>query len=147
MHNNILAGHLMLDKTIARVRRRYFWPFQTTVDRFIASCEPCQLANHPHTTPKARLRPIQIQVSRTLELVTSDYLGPLKRSRNGNTNIIVICDQKSKYAWFKPTRNQEAKTTAPIYVKIQMEFGIFEKLLTDKFRIQSDCRNERVIRQ
>ena len=102
MHNNILAGHLMLDKTIARVRSRYFWPFQTTeVDRFIASCEPCQLANHPHTTPKARLKPIQIQVSRTLELVTSDYLGPLKSSRNGNTNIIVICDQKSKYAWFQ----------------------------------------------
>jgi hypothetical protein len=61
-------------------------------------------------------------------------MGPLKRSKAGNINIVVICDQKTKYAWFRATRNQEAIVLAPILVKIQMEFGIFEQILSDQGR-------------
>jgi hypothetical protein len=116
----------MFDKTLIKTRNRFFWPFmRIQIQDFIASCEPCQLATHPQRIPKAKLTPIQTKVKRSLELVTTDFVGPLKRSKAGNINIVVICDQKTKYAWFRATRNQEAIVLAPILVKIQMEFSGF----------------------
>ncbi len=126
MHATLLRSHLMFDKTIVKVRNRYFWPFmRTQVHKFIST------ATHPHRTPRAPLQPIQTQVKRTFELVTTDFIGPLKRSRHGNINIVVICDQKSKYAWFRAMRTQD-RHLEPVLVKIQMEFDIFEQLLSDR---------------
>jgi hypothetical protein len=131
LHARPLSGHLMMDKTFARMTARFFWPFmKRDVQSFIDQCQECQLANHPHKTPRALLKPIQ--ADRILELVTSDYMGPLKQSRKGNINILVISDHKSKFAWFRPTRLQTAKVTAQHLAKIQLEFGLFEKLLTDQ---------------
>jgi hypothetical protein len=133
MHSNRLSGHLMMEKTFNRIASRFFWPFmKRDIQKFISECEKCQLATHPHRNPKALLKPIK--VNRVLEMVTSDFMGPLKRSKKGNINIIVLTDQKTKYAWLRATRDQLETTTAPIIAKVQLEFGIFEKLLTDQGR-------------
>lgn len=132
MHSNVLSGHLMFDKTIARIKNRFFWPFMSSqIQKFISSCEPCQLATHPHRTQRAPLQPIQLQVNRTLEFVTTDYIGPLKRTKRGNTSIVVIVDHKTKYGWIRATKTQEANHLAPILIKIQTEFGFFEMLHSD----------------
>ena len=131
MHSNLLNGHLMMDKTFRRITSRFFWPFmKRDVQQFISECEKCQLATHPHKTTKALLK--SIRVDRVLEMVTSDFLGPLKKSRNGNYSILVLVDQKSKFCWLRATRNQLATTTAKIIAKVELEFGIFEQLLTDQ---------------
>ena len=119
MHSNRLSGHLMMEKTFNRIASRFFWPFmKRDIQKFISECEKCQLATHPHRNPKALLKPIK--VNRVLEMVTSDFMGPLKRSKKGNINIIVLTDQKSKYAWLRATRDQLATTTAPIIAKVQL---------------------------
>ena len=105
---------------------------RTTTTRSSSMQSPCQRATHPHRTPRAPLQPIQVKVKRTLELVTTDFVGPLKKSRNGNVYIVEVCDQKSKFAWFRAMRSQEARLLAPVLVKIQMEFGIFEQILSDQ---------------
>ena len=71
-------------------------------------------------------------MNRILEMVTSDFMGPLKRSRNGNINILVLADQKSKFCWLRATKNQLAITIAKHIAKIELEFGLFEQLLTDQ---------------
>lgn len=125
----------MFDKTISRIKKRFLWPFMTTqVQKFIASCEPCQLATHPHRIPRAPLQPIQLQVNRTLEFVTTDYIGPLKRTKRGNTSIVVIVDHKTKYGWIRATKTQEANHLAQILVNIQTEFGFLEMLHSDQGR-------------
>ena len=100
------------------------------ITQYIAECQECQLATSTHKIPRALLKPIK--VDRVLEIVTSDFMGPVKESRAGNINIIVLVDHKSKYSWFRATKDQTAKTTAPIIANIELEFGIFEKLLTDQ---------------
>jgi hypothetical protein len=42
-------------------------------------------------------------------------MGPLKRSRNGNINILVLADQKSKFCWLRATRDQLATDQGPNY--------------------------------
>jgi hypothetical protein len=83
MHTNLLSGHLMLDKTLIKTRNRFFWQFmRIQIQDFIASCEPCQLATHPHRIPKAKLTPIQTKVKRSLELVTTDFRGSTKTKQS-----------------------------------------------------------------
>jgi hypothetical protein len=131
MHENLLNGHLMMDKTFRRITARFFWPFmKRDVQQFISECDECQLATHPHKTARALLKPIR--VNRILEMVTSDFMGPLKRSRNGNINILVLSDQKSKFCWLRATKDQLATITAKLIAKIELEFGLFEQLLTDQ---------------
>ena len=103
-HDSLLAGHLMFEKTLIRIRNRFFWPeMYTSTKRYVETCTPCQLATHPHANPRTAITSIQTQVTKALELVTSDCLGLLKRSRSGNTNIMVVVDSKTKYAWFRAT--------------------------------------------
>ncbi len=59
-------------------------------------------------------------------------MGSVNEIRALNINIIVLVDHKLKNSWFRSTKDQTAKTKAPIIANIELEFGIFEKLLTDQ---------------
>ena len=131
LHGSVLSGHLMFDKTFERARSRYFWPFmRKEIAKYVESCDACQRATGTYCRQRAALQPMI--VDRPLQLVTTDCLGPLKESRSGNTNISVVADSKTKYAWFRATANQKAKVICPMLVRIMCEFGLFESLLTDQ---------------
>ena len=59
VHDNVLAGHLGVDKTLSRVRELYYWPGYTKdVEAYAQSCEVCQQRNEtlPVDQPPVRGR-------------------------------------------------------------------------------------------
>ena len=66
-----------------------------------------------------------------MDKIFIDYLGPLPRSKAGNTYMIVGVDAFSKYVWLSPVR--EATTTQAVkFLKtIFSSFGIPRNLVSD----------------
>ena len=75
----------------------------------------------------------------TLQLITSDVLGPLKTSIKGNKYVLVIIDHFSKFIQLYALPNQEATTIIKCLHNFVMKFGIPEAFLSDQGRnYQSD---------
>ena len=131
MHSSLFSGHLMFDKTIDKIRGRFFWPrMQKEVQEFIESCDECQRAQNPRIRPKGGLQPML--TNEPLELLTSDVLGPLKISKRGNIYILVVVDHKTKFIWLFSMKDQKAKTIANKLMKVICYFGLAQNLLTDQ---------------
>ncbi len=99
-------GHPGRDKTLAMVKRRFFWPGMTKdVEDYVKSCHRCIVHKTPVPTQQASLVPITS--SEPLELLCLDYL-TLEPSTGGIENILVITNHFSKFSVAVPTRNQTA---------------------------------------
>ena len=134
MHDDKLAGHLGLKKTLQRMRQRYYWPkMQRSVERYVASCQACQ--GRKTSGPPRIGRLIPIMASKPFERIGMDVLGPFKKSAAGNTNILVAIDYFTKYAETKAVPNADAQTVADFFVEqILLRHGAPEYLLTDMGR-------------
>ena len=131
MHSSPFSGHLMFEKTIDKIRDKYFWPKQQVqVRNFIAACELCQKTTNPKITTRSPIMPII--TSRPLELVTMDFMGPLSTSKSGMKHILVIVDHFTKFVTIYATADQKAATLAPKIADFITRFGVPETILTDK---------------
>ena len=91
LHSKETAGHLGVDKTIEKIKQRFFWiNLSRDVKKFIRECYDCQKAKPPKVYCKPKLVPLA--PSRTLQLVTMDMAGPLPTTKEGHKYILAICD-------------------------------------------------------
>ncbi|KRX54135.1 Retrovirus-related Pol polyprotein from transposon, partial [Trichinella sp. T9] len=88
LHNGICGGHLGVKKTAEKVRSRYFWPgWYRDVN---AWCDRCKAGARRKTPPIVNRAPMEsIVVGNPMEIVAVDILGPVPRSKNGNSYIMV----------------------------------------------------------
>lgn len=107
-HQPSSASHGGVDKTIDLVRRYYYWPgLAAEVRVFVSSCSTCKEVKAPNQT----LRPPmgrQTTTDRPFQRMFIDLLGPYPRSKSGNTVILIVLDQLSKFVWLKPLRRGTA---------------------------------------
>ena len=76
LHCKETAVHLGTDKTIEKMKSRFFWVnLSRDVKKFIRECYDCQKVKPPKAYCKPKLVPLA--PSRTLQLVTMDMAGPL----------------------------------------------------------------------
>lgn len=103
-HQPASSGHGGTDKTTELVRRWYYWPgLAKDVRRFVAECTTCKEVKAPNQT----LRPPMgkaILAKRPFQHLYMDLLGPYPRSKSGNTTIIIVLDQLTKFVWLKAIR-------------------------------------------
>jgi hypothetical protein len=83
-HDVPAAGHMGAEKTLERVRQRYWWR-QISVDvrKYVLFCLYCQLHKHQTGKPFGLLQPIP-PPSSCFESVVIDHLGPFKETTRGN---------------------------------------------------------------
>ena len=83
LHCKETAGHLGIDKTIEKIKSRFFWiNLSRDVKRFIRECFDFQKVKSPKVYCKPKLVPLA--PSRTLQLVTMDMAGPLTITKEGH---------------------------------------------------------------
>ncbi|CAF0997317.1 unnamed protein product [Brachionus calyciflorus] len=76
-HESIMSGHLKIDKTLDRIKDKFFWPkLRSDVKDFIERCIICQKTSVPKNKIRIPLNPLRPSYS--LEIVTTDILGPIK---------------------------------------------------------------------
>ena len=73
LHCKETAGHLGTDKTIERIKSRFFWiNLSKDVKKFVKECFDCQKVKPPKTYCKPKLMPLG--PTRTLMIVTMDNI-------------------------------------------------------------------------
>lgn len=131
-HNPPSAAHGGIDKTLNLVRRFYNWPgMAKDVRDFVAACSLCKETKATNQT----LRPLMGNsniAERPFQHIYADLLGPYPRSKSGNTIILIVLDQLTKFVWLKPLRRA---TTNAIVTYIESDIfhfvGAPETILTD----------------
>ncbi|GBG77626.1 hypothetical protein CBR_g24072 [Chara braunii] len=103
-HDSRLAGHFGVNRTIARLRRRFRWPdLITDVTRYCDSYEVCRRSKPRNRNPYGELRPMPIPREPGLS-IAMDVTGPFPRNRLGHGGILTVVDRLSKYARFLPCK-------------------------------------------
>lgn len=107
-HDPPLSAHSGIGKTIARLREQLYWPgLSTQVRSYINSCSVCKETKAPNMV----LRPPMgkaFTTNRPWQNLYIDLLGPYPRSKSGNTNLLIVLDNFSKFVLLKPLRKASA---------------------------------------
>ena len=96
LHAGALEGHLGVDKTVSKIRERFYWPgMYHAVNQWIRTCPSCATRK---SGPQRNHGPLKtIKVGYPLQVVAVDILGPLLESPAGNSYILVVGDYFTKW--------------------------------------------------
>ena len=131
-HDIKASGHLGINKTMSKIRQRYYWPgLQNDIKSYIAGCEKCSKRKESIRTKEA---PMQIVRSGyPFERIAIDILGKFPITEKGNKYILVIGDYFTKWTECFPVPNMEAVTVAKILVnEVIARFGIPNQIHSDQ---------------
>jgi len=119
-HDSKLAAHKGYRATLALVRRSFWFPKAAQkVKYFVKTCVKCQLSKG-YPVKSTPLRGIETQEPG--ELLHLDLIGPLPKSKEGHTYVLVILDNFSRFVVLRPLYQ---KTAAEVTVALLEYIGIF----------------------
>ncbi|MBN3289911.1 POL2 protein, partial [Polypterus senegalus] len=130
-HAHLLGAHLGAEKTLERIKLRFYWPgINEEVRRFCQSCPECQTRQIPRRD-RAPLVPIPL-VDIPFERIGVDLVGPLEPSTRGHKYILVMVDYATRYPEAVPLRSANTKSIARELVNLFSRVGIPKEVLTDQ---------------
>ncbi|KAL5515018.1 hypothetical protein EMCRGX_G000127 [Ephydatia muelleri] len=134
LHDTPVRGHLGVKKTLEKVQMRFYWPSQKKdVEKWCASCAKCSSRKSP-LPPRAPLQ-LEDSVSRPLERIAMDIVGPLPVTERGNRYILVVGDYFTRWKEEYPMKDMEAQTVACILVnEFICHLGVPDTIHTDQGR-------------
>ncbi len=131
-HDSAFAGHRGSETTLYNISFRFLWPFlRRDVAQYCMSCAKCQLHNHGPVQGRAPLIPIV--ATRPSQIVSLDFVGPLKTTRNGNQFFVFGIDKFTKFLEGTATKNFTPQTSALfLHNEWICRHGAVEVVLTDR---------------
>jgi hypothetical protein len=131
-HDSVLAGHLGQNRTLQKIKLRYFWPKLThQVFNYARNCLLCQMRKREPKKPAGLL--LCTWVERPFQKVGLDLLRPFPLSHKGNRQIIVAVDYLTKWVEVKAMLTWTATDVADFFVnQIVLRHGAPEEIVTDQ---------------
>ena len=113
-HSSRLACHPGVRRTLAFLRRRFWWPsMDRDAKEFVAACQVCSQNKNTHQAPSGLLHPLPVP-HRPWSHIALDFVTGLPPS-DGNTVILTVIDRFSKAAQLIPLpKLPTAKETAEV---------------------------------
>jgi len=129
VHDDLLAGHLGVARTLHRARAAIEWPgMKEEFTERVHSCVRCQKIKSV-ASKAPELYSTRAQAPFTVAFM--DYIGPLRPSDEFKY-ILVTLDRFSHMVQLEATRDTTAETTATIFFNEWMcSFGIPTRVVTD----------------
>ena len=116
LHAGDTGGHLGVDKTVHKLKQRFYWPGHfRDVENWCKTCHSCVTRKTP--APKSRGALSGIPSGSPMQLISVDIVGPFPESNDGNKYILVVVDQFTKWSEAYPIPNQEATTVADVLTR------------------------------
>ena len=130
-HADPTAAHGGARKTYLKIIRNFYWPNITRdIKEFVQRCLPCQVVHKTAKTNKAPMITTPI-ISQPFSQLAIDVVGPIDKSKKGNSYILTVLDMATRYADAIPIPSIEAKRIATELMKVMSHIGIPDKLLSD----------------
>lgn len=131
-HELPTAGHFGFYKTLAKVSELYYWPkMRTDILKFVKCCEICgaqKIFNRPGLGLMGKEKNVQFP----WQIIALDLIGPLPRSKKGNTFLLVIGDWFTKYTILKPLRVATAQNVVKfLESEVFLKFGVPQFIIAD----------------
>ena len=136
-HDDVLAGHFGIERTLELVARKYYWiSMIKDVKAYVASCDVCQRVKVPQHCPYGELQALP-QPERPWQQVTMDFitgLPPSKRRGCVYDAILVIVDRYTKMArYITTTKTVTAVELAELfYEEVICRFGVPKGAVSDR---------------
>ena len=133
LHDGRMGGHLGVDKTLGRIKERFYWPFMANdVKDWCAACPICA----GRKPPNKRKQPLgTVQVRDRLDRVAMDILDITTVSTAGNRYVLVISDYFTKWTEAYALPNHTAATVAQAFVtEFVCRWGMPISIHTDQGR-------------
>lgn len=106
-HDRPDAGHLGQEKTLHRISRLYYWPgMHADIGKYIQRCQVCQKIKPVQRLPEGKMNPRQY--TKPWDIVSADIMGPLPRSSNGFSYLLIFVDTFTKWTEIIPIRTANA---------------------------------------
>jgi hypothetical protein len=133
LHHGRLAGHQGVNKTLANLKQRYYWPCMK--DDVTAWCARCHICGETKPLPKRGKAGLQQSfIGAPFERVAIDLMGPFEET-NHNKYIVVLQDYFTKYVIAEPLPNKMAQTVADVvYTRWITKHGAPLRLHSDQGR-------------
>ena len=104
LHNTPYSAHPGIQRTIAKVRRSFFWKeVLGDVRQFFENCPMCQMEKSDHTVAKGNVQFTQIPETKWSE-ISIDFVTSLPLSANRRDTILVIVDKATRMTHLVPCR-------------------------------------------
>lgn len=131
-HDIPTGGHFGINKTLSKLRKRFFWATcKKDVEEWCQYCKTCVARKGP---PDKRRSPFQIYNTIPFERLQMDILGPLPTTMFDNKYLLVIVDCFTKWVVF-PLKNIRAHTVAEMFVnQVISRYGVPLKIHIDQGR-------------
>ncbi|XP_022111688.1 uncharacterized protein LOC110990915, partial [Acanthaster planci] len=133
-HDLPSAGHAGIDRTIARIKSKYYCCGMTEdIKKYVILCSVCNQNKKATRHPKCPM--IEYHAGLPMEKVHLDFLGPLPKTPRGNEYILMMVDQFTKWVECIPLPSQTAEVTAQAAVSsFFSRFGYPLQIVTDQGR-------------
>ena len=133
LHNDILAGgHVGVSSLTTKISDKFYWRnMNADIVDYVKACETCSLrrrAPHFKALAKSWERP-----TRPFEVVQCDFIGPLKRAKDGSKYIMTFIDILTGWPEAFATKDSTAQTAANCFLtEIVCRYGRVNRLHTDR---------------
>jgi len=133
-YSGTLAAHLGHDRTLAQLKRSYYWPgMSSDIRLWVHACEVCARARGPPSRYQGPLH--KLIAAALMDLVAIDILSGLPVASDGSTCILVAQDYFSKWTEAYSSKNEEASTCMEVlYNQFFSRFGFPAQLYSDQGR-------------
>ncbi|XP_060810186.1 uncharacterized protein LOC132904273 [Amyelois transitella] len=112
-HDAPTAGHFGMERTLARLRTRFYWPnMRKYVADYIKKCISCQRYKADNRKPTGLLQ--TPAMSRRFEVLSVDLFGPLPVTAQRNRWILIVEDVCSRWVELFPLENATSLECAKI---------------------------------
>jgi hypothetical protein len=130
--HNSYVGHHGLDRTLKKLYRKGLqWPQMSAhVRAVIGSCPCCQKMSQ--IKAKFNTEPFTVGSYKPMEYISFDTIGPLQPDEDGNTYILVVIDNFSRFVVLYPSPNVDSDSAIRALLFHCGVFGRFKKWRSDK---------------
>ena len=105
-HDDSLAGHFGVEKTLKLLSRKYYWPkMRADVKKYVHGCNICMRSKAQRHKPYGNMQSLSVPMHKWKDL-SMDFVTGLPRNKDWRgveyNSILIIIDRLTKMVHYKP---------------------------------------------